>query len=102
MLKTIIIASKRRKIRSMTETVSKNSSNIFMSFTAEQLLILEEMLEREVNYYVRNKTFQQFVKDADLLYTRGGSGSRNDIIRYQNIGKMRLKVIKATNALNYD
>ena len=32
----------------MTQTVSKNSSNIFMCFTAEQLLVLEEILEKEV------------------------------------------------------
>ena len=43
----------------MTETVSRNSSNIFMCFTAEQLLVLEEILEKEVSYYVRNRTFQQ-------------------------------------------
>ena len=82
----------------MPETVSKNSSNIFMSFTAEQLLVLEEILEKEVGYYVRNRTFQQLVKDGDLLSIR--DGRRNDIIRYQNIGKMRLKVVKAINAIN--
>ena len=80
----------------MPETVSKNSSNIFMSFTAEQLLVLEEILEKEVGYYVRNRTFQQLVKDGDLLSIR--DGRRNDIMRYQNIGKMRLKVVKAINA----
>ncbi|MDF0682187.1 MAG: hypothetical protein P0116_14605 [Candidatus Nitrosocosmicus sp.] len=82
----------------MPETVSKTSSNIFMSFTAEQLLVLEEILEKEVGYYVRNRTFQQLVKDGDLLSIR--DGRRNDIIRYQNIGKMRLKVVKAINAIN--
>ena len=82
----------------MPETVSKNSSNIFMSFTADQLLVLEEILEKEVGYYVRNRTFQQLVKDGDLLSIR--DGRRNDIIRYQNIGKMRLKVVKAINAIN--
>ena len=82
----------------MPETVSKNSSNVFMSFTADQLLVLEEILEKEVGYYVRNRTFQQLVKDGDLLSIR--DGRRNDIIRYQNIGKMRLKVVKAINAIN--
>lgn len=82
----------------MPETVSKNSSNIFMSFTAEQLLVLGEILEKEVGYYVRNRTFQQLVKDGDLLSIR--DGRRSDIIRYQNIGKMRLKVVKAINAIN--
>jgi hypothetical protein len=67
MLKDITIASKRRKIISMTKTVSRNSSNVFMSFTAEQLLVLEEILEKEISYYVRNRAFQQFVKDGDLL-----------------------------------
>lgn len=82
----------------MTETVNRNSTNIFISFTAEQLLILEEIIEKEVSYYVRNRMFQQFVKDGDFLSIRDGRG--NDIIRYQNIGKMRLKVVKAINALN--
>jgi hypothetical protein len=98
MLKAIAIASKRRKIRSMTKTVSRNSSNVFMSFTAEQLLILEEILEKEISYYVRNRAFQQFVKDGNLLSIR--DGRRNYIIRYQNIGRMRLKAIKAINAIN--
>ncbi len=84
----------------MTETVSRNSNNIFMSFTAEQLLVLEEILEKEVSYYVRNRTFQQYIKDGDLISVR--DGRRNDIIRYQNIGKMRLKVVKAINAINDD
>ena len=82
----------------MTETVSRNSNNIFMSFTAEQLLVLEEILEKEVSYYVRNRTFQQYIKDGDLISVR--DGRRNDIIRYQNIGKMRLKVVKAIHAIN--
>ena len=82
----------------MTQTVSKNSSNIFMCFTAEQLLVLEEILEKEVSYYVKNRVFQQIVKDGDLLSIR--DGRRNDIIRYQNIGRMRLKVVKAINAIN--
>ena len=51
----------------MTKTVSRNSSNVFMSFTAEQLLVLEKILEKEISYYVRNRAFQQFVKDGDLL-----------------------------------
>ena len=82
----------------MTQTVSKNSSNIFMCFTAEQLLVLEEILEKEVSYYVKNRVFQQIVKDGDFLSIR--DGGKNDIIRYQNIGKMRLKVVKAINAIN--
>lgn len=82
----------------MTETVSRNSNNIFMSFTAEQLLVLEELLEKEVSFYVRNRMFQQYVKNGDLLSVR--DGMRNDLIRYQIIGKMRLKVVKAINAIS--
>ena len=82
----------------MTKTVSRNSSNVFMSFTAKQLLVLEEILEKEISYYVRNRAFQQFVKDGDLLSI--WDGRRNNIIRYQNIGRMRLKAIKAINAIN--
>ena len=69
-----------------------------MCFTAEQLLVLEEILEKEVSYYVKNRVFQQIVKDGDFLSIR--DGRKNDIIRYQNIGKMRLKVVKAINAIN--
>ncbi len=98
MLEAISIAFKRRKIRSMIETVNRNSTNIFMSFTGEQLLVLEEIIEKEVSYYVRNRVFQQFVKDGDFLSVQ--DGRRRDIVRYQNIGKMRLKVVKAINALN--
>lgn len=82
----------------MIETVSRNSSSNFISFTPEQLLVLEEILEKEVSYYLKNRMFQQFVKDCNLLSIR--DERRNDITRYQNIGKMRLKVVKALNTVN--
>lgn len=82
----------------MIETVSRNNSSIFISLTPEQLLVLEEILEKEVGYYLKNRMFQQFVKDCNLLSIR--DERRSDITRYQNIGKIRLKVVKALNAVN--
>lgn len=71
-----------------------NKTN-FVIFTNQQLCLLEEILNKEIKFYVSDLTFQRFIKSNNPETIR--NYSKNDIDRYQSIGKLRLKVVKALN-----
>lgn len=66
-----------------------HATSIF--FTDEQLCILQEILEREKQAYLDNKTFQQSLKETyDLL--DANDQRKLEVQKYQNVGKMYRKV----------